>query len=45
MFRNGERGADCATAEAAFEVVTMRTSIEIRSDNEVLIHVKPAPER
>jgi hypothetical protein len=42
LFRNGEPGADYATAEAAFEVVAAKSSIEMRSDNEIVIHVGPA---
>ncbi len=41
--RNGERGASYVTAEAAFEVVVARASIEMRSGNEIIIHVKAAP--
>ena len=41
LFRNGEPGADYATAEAAFEVVAAKSSIEMRSDNEIVIHVRP----
>jgi hypothetical protein len=40
--RNGEAGAEYATAEAAFEVVAARASIEMRSDDEIMIHVRPA---
>lgn len=40
--RNGEAGAEYATAEAAFEVVTAHASIEMRSDYEIVIHVRPA---
>lgn len=40
--RNGEPGASYATAEAAFEVVVAQASIEMRSDNEIAIHVRPA---
>jgi len=40
--RNGEVGADYLTAEAAFEVVATRASIEMRSDAEILIRVRPA---
>ena len=42
LSRNGERGADYATAEAAFEVAAAKASIEMRSDNEIIIHVRPA---
>jgi len=40
--RNGEAGASYATAEAAFEVVAAKASIEMRSDNDIAIHIKPA---
>ena len=40
ILRNGERGASYATAEAAFEVVAAKASIEMRSDNEIVIHVQ-----
>jgi hypothetical protein len=39
--RNGESGAQYATAEAAFEVAVAQASIEMRSDNEISIHVTP----
>jgi hypothetical protein len=39
--RNGEAGADYATAEAAFEVVAAQASIEMRSDDEITIHIRP----
>jgi hypothetical protein len=42
LLRNGEPGADYATAEAAFEVAAAKSSIEMRSDNEIIIHVRPA---
>jgi hypothetical protein len=42
FFRNEERGADYATAEAAFEVAAAKTSIEMRSDHEITIHIRPA---
>jgi len=42
LFRNGEPGADYATAEAAFEVAAAKASIEMRSDNEIILHVPPA---
>jgi hypothetical protein len=40
--RNGEAGASYATAEAAFEVVAAKASIEMRSDSDIAIHIKPA---
>jgi hypothetical protein len=40
--RNGELGATYATAEAAFEVVVAKASIEMRSDCDIDIHIKPA---
>jgi hypothetical protein len=40
--RNTEAGAEYATAEGAFEVVAAQASIEMRSDNEIFIHVRPA---
>ena len=42
LLRNGEPGADYATAEAAFEVAAAKSSIEMRSDDEIVIHVRPA---
>ena len=39
--RNGEAGADYVTAEAAFEVVAAHASIEMRSDDEITIHIQP----
>jgi hypothetical protein len=41
--RNGEPGMVYATAEAAFEVVAAQASIEMRSDHEIAIHVRPRP--
>jgi hypothetical protein len=35
-------GAEYATAEAAFEVMVAHASIEMRSDDEIVIHVRPA---
>lgn len=40
--RNGEPGASYATAEAAFEVAVAQASIDMRSDNEIGIHVRRA---
>ena len=40
--RNGEAAADYLTAEAAFEVVAAQASIEMRSDDEIIIHIRPA---
>ena len=42
ILRNNEPGADYVTAEAAFEVAAAKASIEMRSDNEIIIHVRPA---
>jgi hypothetical protein len=41
LLGNGERGADFATAEAAFEVAAAKASIETRSDDDIIIHVRP----
>jgi hypothetical protein len=38
--RNGERGAAYLTAEAAFEVAAAQASIEMRSDHDIVIHVR-----
>jgi hypothetical protein len=40
--RNGELGASYMTAEAAFEVAASQASIEMRSDHEIFIHIRPA---
>jgi hypothetical protein len=40
--RDGQPGATYAMAAAAFEVAVAQASIEMRSDNEIVIHVKPA---
>jgi hypothetical protein len=41
LTRNGVLGATYATAEGAFEVATAQASIEIRSDHDIEIHVRP----
>jgi len=42
LLRSGEPGAGYATEEAAFEVAAAKASIEMRSDNEIILHVPPA---
>jgi hypothetical protein len=39
--RNGEPGASYVTAEAAFEVAVAQSSTEMRSDHEIVIHIRP----
>jgi hypothetical protein len=41
LSRNGEKAMNYVTAEAAFEVAVAKASIEMRSDNEVVIAVRP----
>jgi hypothetical protein len=40
IMRNGERGAAYLTAEVAFEVAAAQASIEMRSDHDIVIHVR-----
>lgn len=45
ILRDGEPGAEYATAEGAFEVVASQTSIELRSDNEIVITIRAPAKR